>query len=69
MFHQLQSGALGCPIVAYHSLNGGSVLGGFHQLSITAAAMHRIEFGYTRDFHQSGSTAGLSNLSMPFMPR
>ena len=47
------------PIVGYHDLNAGSVLGGFHQLSLSASAIHRLEFGYTRDFHQSGSTVGL----------
>jgi hypothetical protein len=52
----------GAPIVAYHYLDAGKVLGGFHQLSITDAAFHRLEFGYTRTFHQDGSTAGLSNL-------
>jgi hypothetical protein len=54
--------SIGLPIVAYHYLDGGSVLGGFQQLSITAVAMQRIEFGYTRDFHQSGNTPGVSNL-------
>ena len=53
---------LGMPIVGYHYLNAGSVLGGFHQLSLSASAFHRLEFGYTRDFHQAGSTVGLSNL-------
>jgi hypothetical protein len=52
----------GMPVVAYHYLNGGNVLGGFHQLSVTDAAFHRLEFGYTRSFHQSGSTSGLSPL-------
>lgn len=52
----------GAPIVAYHYLNAGNVLGGFHQFSITDSAFHHIEFGYTRDFHQDGSTSGLSNL-------
>jgi hypothetical protein len=52
----------GAPVLSYHYLNGGDVLGGFHQLSITDAAFRRLEFGYTRDFHQDGSTAGLSNL-------
>jgi hypothetical protein len=50
------------PVLSYHYLDAGKVLGGFHQLSITDGALHRIEFGYTRDFHQSGSTNGLSNL-------
>ncbi len=53
---------LAAPIIAYHYLDAGKVLGGFHQLSITDSAFHHIEFGYTRDFHQDGSTSGLSNL-------
>ena len=52
---------LGMPVIAYHYLDGGSVLGGFHQFSITEGAFHRVEFGYTRDVHQEGNTAGLSN--------
>jgi hypothetical protein len=52
----------GPPILAYHYLDAGKVLGGFHQLSITDAAFHRLEFGYTRNFHQAGSTPVLSNL-------
>jgi hypothetical protein len=54
--------SLGRPIVAYHYLDAGKVLGGFHQVSITVGAFSRAEFGYTRDFHQSGTTAGLSDL-------
>jgi hypothetical protein len=50
------------PAVSYHYLDAGQVLGGFHQLSITEGAYDRFEFGYTRNFHQDGSTAGLSNL-------
>lgn len=53
---------LGMPIIAYHYLDGGSVLGGFHNFSITAGAFHRLEFGYTRTVHQSGSTPSLSSL-------
>jgi hypothetical protein len=53
---------LGKPIVAYHYLNGGKVLGNFHQASLTEGAFSRIEFGYTRDLHSQGSTAGISNL-------
>jgi hypothetical protein len=53
---------LGRPAVAYHYLNGGDVLGGFHQASITEGALQRLEFGYTRDFHQEGSTPDLSSL-------
>jgi hypothetical protein len=50
------------PVVAYHYLNGGVVLGGFNQISVTMGAFRRIEFGYTRDVHLEGNTAGVSNL-------
>jgi hypothetical protein len=50
------------PVVAYHYLDAGRVVGGFHQVSITLGAFSRVEFGYTRSVHQDGSTAGLSNL-------
>ena len=53
---------LGRPIVAYHYLDAGDVLGGFHQVSVTIGAFDRLEFGYTRSLHQDGTTAGLSNL-------
>jgi hypothetical protein len=52
----------GRPIVAYHFLNAGSVLGNFHTISVTEGIGGRVEFGYTRDLHQEGSTAGLSPL-------
>jgi hypothetical protein len=52
----------GRPVVAYHYLDAGKVLGGFHQVSVSAGAFNRVEFGYTRNLHQDGSTAGLSNL-------
>jgi hypothetical protein len=53
---------LSIPVVSYHYLNAGPVLGGFHQVSITVGAFNRIEFGYTGSIHQSGDTVGLSNL-------
>jgi len=52
----------GRPIVAYHFLNAGPVLGNFHTISVTEGVGGRVEFGYTRDLHQQGSTAGLSPL-------
>ncbi len=51
----------GRPVVAYHYLDAGGVLGGFHQISVTMGVFNRIEFGYTRDLHQAG-TADLSDL-------
>jgi hypothetical protein len=53
---------IGKPVVAYHFLNGGKVLGGFHQASVTAGLFGRAEFGYTRTFHEQGSTPTLSYL-------
>jgi len=52
----------GKPIVAFHFLNGGKVLGNFYTASVTVGALGHTEFGYTRDFHSQGSTAGLSPL-------
>ena len=52
----------GKPIVAYHFLDAGPVLGTFHQASVTVGVLSRIEFGYTRTIHGDGSTAGLSPL-------
>jgi hypothetical protein len=54
--------SIGKPIVAYHFLNAGEVLGGFHTTSVTVGLVGRTEFGYTRTFHQLGDTAGLSPL-------
>jgi hypothetical protein len=56
------SKGLGAPVVAYHYLDGGSVIGGFHEASITIGGFNRIEFGYTRDLHQEGSNAQYSSL-------
>src|SRR5580704_4648857 len=53
---------LSLPVVSYHYLSAGPVLGGFHQVSITMGAFNRVEFGYTGNLHQDGSTAVLSSL-------
>jgi hypothetical protein len=53
---------LSLPVVSYHYLNAGPVLGSFHQVSITMGAFNRVEFGYTGNLHQDGTTAGLSGL-------
>jgi hypothetical protein len=52
----------GHPIVAYHFLNAGSVLGNFNTISVTEGLAGRVEFGYTRDIHQQGSSAAFSPL-------
>jgi len=50
------------PVIAYHFLNAGSVIGRFNQLSITSGFAKRVEFGYTRTIHEGGSDATLSPL-------
>jgi hypothetical protein len=57
-----QDQGFGRPVVAYHYLNAGRVVGGFHQASVTVGAFNRVEFGYTRNFHQEGAAPGLSTL-------
>ena len=47
---------LGMPSVSYHFLDGGSVIGYFSKLSVTERAFNRIEFGYTRDIHQTANS-------------
>lgn len=53
---------IGKPILSYHFLNAGEVLGNFHTASVTVGMASRVEFGYTRAFHQSGETPALSPL-------
>jgi hypothetical protein len=53
---------VGKPIVAYHFLDAGPVLGDFHTASVTEGLFGRVELGYTRVFHEDGSTAALSPL-------
>jgi hypothetical protein len=50
------------PVVAYHFLNAGSVIGRYTQLSVTSGYAKRVEFGYTRTIHDAGSNATLSPL-------
>ena len=54
--------SIGKPIIAYHYLDAGSVLGSFHTASATVGLFGRTEFGYTRTFHQAADTPGLSPL-------
>ena len=56
------SDGLGHPLVAYHFLNGGEVLGDFYNVSATVGAFKRFEFGYTRAFHSSGGDPDFSAL-------
>src|ERR1039458_7352000 len=53
---------VGKPIVAYHFLDAGPVLGDFHTASVTEGLFGRVELGYTHVFHGDGSTPSLSPL-------
>jgi hypothetical protein len=53
---------LGHPLVAYHFLNGGEVLGDFYNVSATIGAFSRAEFGYTRSLHSLGGDPNFSPL-------
>jgi len=50
------------PVVAYHFLNAGSVIGRYSQLSVTSGFDKRVEFGYTRTIHEAGSDPTYSPL-------
>jgi hypothetical protein len=52
----------GHPVIAYHVLAGGPVIGTFNTVSITEGFAKRFEAGYTREDHAAGSTAGLNTL-------
>ena len=47
------SNNIGKPSLGFHFLDGGSVIGYFSKISVTEGAFNRIEFGYTRDVHQT----------------
>jgi hypothetical protein len=53
---------LGAPVIAYHVLAGGPVIGTFNTVSITEGLAKHIEFGYTREDHAAGNTPNLSPL-------
>jgi len=50
------------PVVAYHYLNAGPVIGDFHEVSIEVGVGKRLEFGYTHEFHVFGGNPDLSPL-------
>src|SRR5271165_2530975 len=56
------SNGLGLPTLSFHFLDGGSVIGYFSKLSVTEGAFDRIEFGYTRDIHQTADSPEFSPL-------
>jgi hypothetical protein len=47
----------GHPVIAYHVLVGGPVLGVFNTVSLTEGFAKRFEAGYTREDHSAGDTA------------
>ena len=56
------SNNIGKPSLGFHFLDGGDVIGYFSKISVTAGAFNRIEFGYTRDVHQTAGDPSLSSL-------
>ena len=52
----------GHPVIAYHVLAGGPVIGTWNTVSVTEGFAKRFEVGYTREDHAAGSTTGLSPL-------
>ena len=52
----------GHPVIAYHVLAGGPVIGTWNTVSITEGFAKRFEVGYTREDHAAGNTVGLSPL-------
>jgi hypothetical protein len=52
----------GRPVIAYHLLAGGPVIGTWNTVSITEGFAKRFEAGYTREDHAAGNKAGLSPL-------
>jgi len=50
------------PVVGFHYLGAGSVIGDFYETSITMGALGRTEFGYTRNYHAAGGDPNLSSL-------
>ena len=49
-----ESHGFGHPVVAYHFLNGGDVIGNYSTVSVTDGAFKRIEFGYTAELQKQG---------------
>jgi hypothetical protein len=52
----------GHPVIAYHVLAGGPVIGTWNTASITEGFAKRFEVGYTREDHEAGTNTALSPL-------
>jgi hypothetical protein len=57
-----ETNGAGNPVIAYHVLAGGPVIGTWNTVSITEGFAKRFEAGYTREDHAAGDTTGLSSL-------
>lgn len=59
-----ETNGFGRPVVAYHFLNGGDVIGNYNTISVTDGAFKRIEFGYTAEIQKQGyDTTNAVNLA------
>jgi hypothetical protein len=56
------AGHLGHPQLAFHYLDGGSVVGNDFQISVTEGLLKRVEVGYTSALNASGSNTTLAPL-------
>ena len=59
------SNNLGMPVLGFHFLDAGNVIGTFSKISVTEGAFGRLEFGYTRDVHTTADSPALSPLWHP----
>lgn len=50
------------PVVSFHYLDGGDVLGGFYEVSGTVAFLKRFEASYSRALSSDGSTPAFTPL-------
>src|SRR4029450_12153308 len=50
------------PVVGFHFLDAGKVIGNFYETSVTFGALGRTEFGFTRNIQRNGADPNLSYL-------
>ena len=55
-------GKIAEPVIGFHFLDAGPVIGQFYEASITVGLGKRFEVGYTSDMHAQGGNAELSPL-------
>jgi hypothetical protein len=53
---------IGKPQLSFHYMDGGKVIGGMYQASVTVGLFNRAEFGYTRTLDSVGSSSVFSPL-------